>query len=233
MDVDLKSLDSVRTFCESVKASGIGLDCVVGNAAVYYPMLKDPEKFRLGFHMAGAGSLPANRMGSDARVTADGFEESVGVIHLAHFLMFQLLVDSVAEHGRRVNHAPRMIIVGSITHNPDELAGKIPPQANLGDCDGLLNGLKVADGNVMIDGKRSMAPRRTKTPRRRICSRFSRCTAGSMSRPGSSSTPCTRAASPIRRSSATTIRPSRNSSQPSRSPSKRPASVSRPCAPIR
>ena len=159
MEVDLKSLDSVRTFCESVKASGIGLDCVVGNAAVYYPMLKDPEKFRLGFHMAGAGSLPANRMGSDARVTADGFEESVGVIHLAHFLMFQLLVDSVAEHGRRVNHAPRMIIVGSITHNPDELAGKIPPQANLGDCDGLLNGLKVADGNVMIDGKRFDGPK--------------------------------------------------------------------------
>lgn len=159
MEVDLKSLDSVRSFCDQVVDSGVGLDCVLGNAAVYYPMLKDPEKFRIGFHMAGAGALNANRMGSEARVTADGFEESVGVIHLAHFLMFQLLVDKVAEYGRRVNTKPRMIIVGSITHNPDELAGKIPPQANLGDCSGLLKGLKVADGNVMIDGKRFDGPK--------------------------------------------------------------------------
>ena len=42
-----------------------GFDCVLGNAAVYYPMLKDPNKFRIGFHMAGAGALNANRMGSE------------------------------------------------------------------------------------------------------------------------------------------------------------------------
>lgn len=40
---------------------------MLGNAAVYYPMLKDPKKFRLGFHMAGAGALPVNRMGSEVR----------------------------------------------------------------------------------------------------------------------------------------------------------------------
>merc|ERR1719230_1020928 len=109
--------------------------------------------------MAGAGALKANKMGSEARVTEDGFEESVGVIHLAHFLMFQLLVDKVAEHGRRAGTKPRMIIVGSITHNPDELAGKIPPQANLGDCAGLLRGLQASDGDVMIDGKRFDGPK--------------------------------------------------------------------------
>jgi len=42
-----------------------GFDCVLGNAAVYYPMLKDPKKFRIGFHMAGAEALAVNRMGSE------------------------------------------------------------------------------------------------------------------------------------------------------------------------
>ena len=117
-------------------------------------MLKDPKKFRIGFHMAGAEALAVNRMGSEVRckdeeeiflhmphrmfsnpnamlqclVTEDGFEESVGVIHLSHFLMFNLLMDAVEKHGRATKTKPRMVIVGSITHNPTELAGKIPPQ---------------------------------------------------------------------------------------------------------
>lgn len=85
-------------------------------------------------------------------MTEDGFEESVGVIHLSHFLMFNLLMDAVEKHGKKYNVKPRMIIVGSITHNPNELAGKIPPQANLGDCRGLFRGFKVEDGVTMIDG---------------------------------------------------------------------------------
>lgn len=154
-EVDLRSLDSVRKFCASLTSpigGAPGFDCVLGNAAVYYPMLKDPKKFRIGFHMAGAGALAANRMGSQAMVTEDGFEESVGVIHLAHFLMFNLLLDAVEKHGRATKTKPRMIIVGSITHNPTELAGKIPPQANLGDCRGLFDGFQVSEGTCMIDG---------------------------------------------------------------------------------
>mmetsp|Transcript_36283 Transcript_36283/g.80753 ORF Transcript_36283/g.80753 Transcript_36283/m.80753 type:complete len:471 (-) Transcript_36283:1012-2424(-) len=155
-EVDLRSLSSVRKFCAELTKPALlggapGFDCVLGNAAVYYPMLKDPKKFRLGFHMAGAGALAVNRMGSEAIVTEDGFEESVGVIHLAHFLMFNLLLDSVEKYGRETKTKPRMIIVGSITHNPTELAGKIPPQANLGNCEGLFAGFKVEDGIAMID----------------------------------------------------------------------------------
>jgi protochlorophyllide reductase len=114
-------------------------------------MLKDPKKFRVGFHMAGAGALNANRMGSEALVTEDGYEESVAVIHLSHFLMFNLLMPAVAKHGKDTKTKPRMIIVGSITHNPTELAGKIPPQANLGDCSGLFSGFQADEGVVMID----------------------------------------------------------------------------------
>ena len=73
-----------------------------------------------------------------ALVTEDGFEESVGVIHLAHFLMFNLLMDAVEKHGRATKTKPRMIIVGSITHNPTELAGKIPPQ--------VIRAMKIISG---------------------------------------------------------------------------------------
>ena len=52
-----------------------------------------------------------------------------------------------------------MIIVGSITHNPDELAGKIPPRADLGDCQGLARGFKVRDGVTMIDGGKFDGPK--------------------------------------------------------------------------
>eukprot|EP00798_Chlamydomonas_sp_ICE-L_P017888 gene17888-24280_t len=142
---DLRSLTAVK------KLGSGGFDCVLGNAAVYYPMLKDPKKFRIGFHMAGAGALDANRMGSEAMVTEDGYEESVAVIHLSHFLMFNTLMPAVAKHGRDTKTKPRMIIVGSITHNPTELAGKIPPQANLGDCSGLFAGFQADEGVVMID----------------------------------------------------------------------------------
>ncbi|KAG1664779.1 hypothetical protein FOA52_013631 [Chlamydomonas sp. UWO 241] len=161
-EVDLKSLKSVRNLCNRLTApigGAAGFDCVLGNAAVYYPMLKDPEKFRLGFHMAGAGALAANRMGSEARVSEDGFEESAAVIHLSHFLMFNLLLPAVERHGRKTDTKPRMIIVGSITHNPTELAGKIPPVANLGDCRGLFEGFKVEDGITMVDGGRFDGPK--------------------------------------------------------------------------
>jgi protochlorophyllide reductase len=42
--------------------------------------------------------------------------------------MFNLLLDDVEKHGRATKTKPRMVIVGSITHNPTELAGKIPPR---------------------------------------------------------------------------------------------------------
>ena len=109
--------------------------------------------------MAGAGSLNANRMAEDALATKQGYEESVGVIHLSHFLLFNSLLDDVEAYGRAQGTQPRMIIVGSITHNPDELAGKIPPRADLGDCQGLARGFKVRDGITMIDGGKFDGPK--------------------------------------------------------------------------
>ncbi|CAN0479614.1 unnamed protein product, partial [Laminaria digitata] len=65
----------------------------------------------------------------EPRRTADGFEEAVGVNHLGHFLLVNLLLDELKQS--------RVIFIGTETHNPGSIAGKIPPQAHLGDLEGL------------------------------------------------------------------------------------------------
>ncbi|CAN0061646.1 unnamed protein product [Ascophyllum nodosum] len=114
MDLDLASLNSVRNFVGAVKAAEVKPDALVCNAAVWYPKDKEPRK------------------------TADGFEEAVGVNHLGHFLLVNLLLDDLKQS--------RVIFIGTETHNPGSIAGKIPPQAHLGDLEGL------AKNEAMIDG---------------------------------------------------------------------------------
>jgi protochlorophyllide reductase len=105
------------------------LDAIVANAAVYKPLLTEPER------------------------TAEGFELCVGTNHLGHFLLLNLLMDDLSQS----KNEPRCVILGTVTHNPNELGGKIPPQANLGDLSGLAKGVK---GPIsMIDGKEFSAPK--------------------------------------------------------------------------
>ena len=56
----------------------------------------------------------------EPRRTADGFEEAVGVNHLGHFLLVNLLLEELKQS--------RVIFIGTETHNPGSIAGKIPPQ---------------------------------------------------------------------------------------------------------
>lgn len=58
MHVDLSSLESVRQFVTNFKATGMSLDVLVANAALYLPLSKEPE------------------------YTADGYEISVATNHL-------------------------------------------------------------------------------------------------------------------------------------------------------
>ncbi|OAY69181.1 Protochlorophyllide reductase B, chloroplastic, partial [Ananas comosus] len=125
MHLDLASLDSVRQFVENVRRAGMPLDVLVCNAAVYFPTAKEPT------------------------YTADGFEMSVGVNHLGHFLLARELLEDL-----KTSDYPskRLIIVGSITGNTNTLAGNVPPKANLGDLRGLAAGLSGVNGSTMIDG---------------------------------------------------------------------------------
>ncbi|URD83916.1 WD-40 repeat family protein [Musa troglodytarum] len=125
MHLDLASLDSVRQFVKNFRQSGLPLDVLVCNAAVYFPTAKEPT------------------------YTADGFEMSVGVNHLGHFLLARELLEDLKASDYP---ARRLIIVGSITGNTNTLAGNIPPKANLGDLRGLAGGLNGLGGSTMIDG---------------------------------------------------------------------------------
>lgn len=86
--LDLASLDSVRQFVQNFRQTGMKLDVLVCNAAVYFPTAKEPS------------------------YTADGFEMSVGVNHLGHFLLARELLDDLKGSDYP---SKRLIIVGSIT----------------------------------------------------------------------------------------------------------------------
>lgn len=88
MHLDLASLDSVRQFVDNFERSGMPLDVLVCNAAVYLPTAKEPT------------------------FTAEGFELSVGTNHLGHFLLSLLLLDDMKKSDYP---SKRLIIVGSIT----------------------------------------------------------------------------------------------------------------------
>ncbi len=124
LPLDLASLGSVRQFVERLRESGRSLDSLVCNAAVYTPTAKEP------------------------RWTEDGFELSVGTNHLGHFLLANLLLEDLKQS---TSPNRRLVILGTVTHNPKELGGSIPPRPDLGNLQGLEAGLKAPYS--MIDGK--------------------------------------------------------------------------------
>ena len=124
LHVDLGSLASVRRFVADFRATGLPLDALVCNAAVYLPRLEAPRR------------------------SPEGFEISVATNHFGHFvLMLELLPDLA--RGR----SPRLITLGTVTANSEEFGGKIPipAPADLGDLAGLEAGFR--DPVAMIDGK--------------------------------------------------------------------------------
>lgn len=125
--LDLASFSSVRKFVQDFRASGRKLDALVCNAAVYYPLLKEPMR------------------------NEDGYEISVATNHLGHFLLCNLMLEDLQKSG---NPEPRLVILGTVTANPKELGGKIPIPAppDLGDLDGFKKGFKAPI--AMIDGKK-------------------------------------------------------------------------------
>lgn len=125
MHIDLASLESVRQFVSNFRASGRSLDALVCNAAIYMPLLKEPLR------------------------SPEGYELSVATNHLGHFLLSNLMLEDLKNSS---SSQPRLIILGTVTHNPDELGGKIPPRPDLGNLEGFAEGFK--EPISMIDGKK-------------------------------------------------------------------------------
>lgn len=125
LHLDLASLASVRRFVEDFRATGRSLAALVCNAAIYMPLLKQPL------------------------ASEDGYELTMATNHLGHFLLCNLML---ADLKNSSSPQPRLTILGTVTHNPKELGGKIPPQPNLGNLDGFARGFK-GESAVMVDGK--------------------------------------------------------------------------------
>lgn len=131
MKLELANLQSVRDFVANLKAfkSARPVNNLICNAAVYKPT--DPE--------------PA--------WTDDGFEMSMGVNHLGHFLLVNLLLSDM----KRAKEA-RVCIVGSITGNTNTVGGGLVyPRADLGNLQGLEQGgakpIAMADGKPFFGAK--------------------------------------------------------------------------------
>ncbi|MFB2973220.1 protochlorophyllide reductase [Aerosakkonema sp. BLCC-F183] len=123
--IDLGSLQSVRRFVENFRARGLSLDALLCNAAIYMPLLKEPLW------------------------SPEGYELTVTTNHLGHFLLCNLMLEDMKRSSYRDR---RLVILGTVTHNPDELGGKIPPRPDLGNFEGFAAGFK--DPISMIDGKK-------------------------------------------------------------------------------
>jgi protochlorophyllide reductase len=131
--IDLGDLESVRVGVETLVASiGRPLDALVCNAAIYRPRLKQPQW------------------------SPQGYELSMATNHLGHFLLIQLLLDDI----QRSNHpSRRVVILGTVTANSEELGGKIPipAPADLGDLAGFKAGFRapiaMANGKPFKPGK--------------------------------------------------------------------------------
>jgi protochlorophyllide reductase len=121
--IDLASLESVRKFVTEFRARGNSLDALVCNAAIYMPLLKEPLR------------------------SPEGYELTVATNHLGHFLLCNLMLEDLKQ-----SSDPRLVILGTVTHNPDELGGKIPPRPDLGNFEGFEAGFK--EPISMIDGKK-------------------------------------------------------------------------------
>jgi protochlorophyllide reductase len=123
--LDLGSLGSVRYFVQQFRETDRSLDAFVGNAAIYMPLLKEPLR------------------------SPEGYELSMATNHLGHFLLCNLMLEDMKKSSYPDR---RMIILGTVTHNPDELGGKIPPRPDLGNFEGFEAGFK--DPITMADGKK-------------------------------------------------------------------------------
>ena len=116
VECDLTSLASVRRCALSVGGAPLQRLCL--NAGLQY-----------------SGSAEVHR-------TEDGFEETVGVNHLGHFLLSALLQEQVEKAGGRV------VVTASEVHDPQSEGGKVGAPASLGD----LAGLRAGPRFDMIDG---------------------------------------------------------------------------------
>ena len=143
IEIDLSNLDEVRKGAEDIiNRFGSNLKIVICNAAVYKPRLRKPER------------------------SSQGYENSMAVNHFGHFLLINLLLETILNishdinlNGKDIKFIPRITILGTVTANYNELGGRIPipAPADLGDLagfeGGFLSPISMANGKRFKPGK--------------------------------------------------------------------------------
>ena len=142
-EIDLSNLDMVRDVSNKIiEKFGSSIKVLICNAAVYKPRLRKPER------------------------SAQGFENSMAVNHLGHFLLINLVLEKMLSSKKDIlikekitSFVPRITILGTVTANYKELGGKIPipAPADLGDLSGFEKGflapISMANGKKFKPGK--------------------------------------------------------------------------------
>ena len=143
LEIDLSNLDMIREGSDQIIENyGDFLKVIICNAAVYKPRLRRPDR------------------------SVQGFENSMAVNHLGHFLLINLLIEKMLSSDIDIlikdkicKFVPRITILGTVTANFRELGGKIPipSPADLGDLSGFEKGflapISMANGKKFKPGK--------------------------------------------------------------------------------
>ncbi|MBM5800473.1 MAG: SDR family NAD(P)-dependent oxidoreductase [Cyanobacteria bacterium K_DeepCast_35m_m2_023] len=117
---DLADLQSVARCARGLLEAGEPIDTLVLNAGMQYTGAAQP------------------------RWSAQGFELTIAVNHLAHQALLQHLLPLL-----RAAPAPRLVVTTSEVHDPSSSGGRVGEPAGLGQLDGLRHG----PGAVMLDGR--------------------------------------------------------------------------------
>jgi protochlorophyllide reductase len=116
---DLSDLASVEHCAEDLLTAAEPIDSLVLNAGLQYSGAREP------------------------RWSAQGFELTIAVNHLAHQALLQRLLPLLLR-----STAPRLVVTSSEVHDPTTAGGKVGQPAGLGD----LAGLRQGPGAAMLDG---------------------------------------------------------------------------------
>ena len=143
IEIDISDLEDVEQKIRTeILEKNIRLDAIICNAAVYNPRERRPLRSK------------------------QGFELSMATNHLGHFLIIQMLINTLTKTNKIIDgieFSPliksKIIILGSVTANISELGGRIPipAPADLGDLSGFYNGflapISMANGKKFKPGK--------------------------------------------------------------------------------
>lgn len=116
---DLGDLASIERCADDLLKAAEPIDSLVLNAGLQY---------------SGA---------SEPRWSAQGFELTIAVNHLAHQVLLQRLLPLLLQ-----GTAPRLVVTSSEVHDPTSAGGKVGQPAGLGD----LGGLRQGPGAAMLNG---------------------------------------------------------------------------------